>query len=130
MSAGTAPPGRLPDVFFAVVSRHSLAERQRSGEPAPARGGHAAGAPHHASQSFRVQGGIMATDHPVVVYPPTADGGRRVRIDDHFVGIAYSVLDIAAFVQEAGLQDWDEMDVVRSSLIEWRSGGPDVWTPN
>ncbi|MFJ2237951.1 hypothetical protein [Streptomyces sp. NPDC087859] len=70
----------------------------------------------------------MATDHPVVVYPPAADGGRRVRIDDHFVGIAYSVLDIAAFVQEAGLQDWDEMDVVRSSLIEWRSGGPDVWT--
>ncbi|MFF7446685.1 MULTISPECIES: hypothetical protein [unclassified Streptomyces] len=71
----------------------------------------------------------MATDHPVVVYPPTADGGRRVRIDGHFVGIAYGVLDIAAFVQEAGLQDWDEMDVVRSSLIEWRSGGPDVWTP-
>jgi hypothetical protein len=70
----------------------------------------------------------MATDRPVAVYPPTEDGGRRVRIDGHFVGIAYSVRDVAAFMQEAGLQDWDEMDVVRSSLIEWRGGGPDAWT--
>jgi hypothetical protein len=69
----------------------------------------------------------MASDTPVVVYPPSEDGGRRVRIDDHFVGIAYGVMDIAAFVQEAGLQDWDEMDVVRSALIEWRGGGPDAW---
>ncbi|WP_267886814.1 MULTISPECIES: hypothetical protein [Streptomyces] len=30
--------------------------------------------------------------------------------------------------QEAGLQEFDEMDVVRSSLIEWRGSGPDVWT--
>jgi hypothetical protein len=71
----------------------------------------------------------MATDQPVVVYPPTSDGGRRVRIDGRFVGIAYGVLDLVAFVQEAGLQDWDEMDVARASLIEWRGGGPDVWSP-
>jgi hypothetical protein len=69
----------------------------------------------------------MATDQPVVVYPPAEDGGRRVRIGDHFVGIAYRPLDIAAFVQEAGLHDWDEMDVARSALIEWRGGGPDHW---
>jgi len=71
----------------------------------------------------------MSSDKPVVVYPPTEDGGRRVRIGDHFAGIAYSLVDIAAFLQEAGLQDWDEMDVVRSALIEWRGGGPDDWEP-
>ncbi|WP_329343381.1 hypothetical protein OG866_43100 [Streptomyces sp. NBC_00663] len=69
----------------------------------------------------------MATDHPVVIYPPAVDGGRRVRIDGQFVGIAYGLLDVVAFLQEAGLQGWDEMDVVQSSLIEWRAGGPDVW---
>ncbi|MFC8342627.1 hypothetical protein [Streptomyces sp. NPDC057280] len=69
----------------------------------------------------------MATDQPVVIYPPAEDGGRRVRISGHFVGIAYGVLDVVAFVQEAGLQEWDEMDVVQSSLIEWRGAGPDGW---
>ncbi|MGW0131917.1 hypothetical protein [Streptomyces sp. NPDC003299] len=70
----------------------------------------------------------MASDRPVTVYPPDEDGGRRVRVDGEILGRAYSVRDIAAFMQEAGLQDWDEMDVVRSALIEWRGGGPDVWT--
>ncbi|MEU3340672.1 hypothetical protein [Streptomyces sp. NPDC006668] len=70
----------------------------------------------------------MASDTPVVVYPPAENGGRRVRIGGHFVGVAYGVTDIAAFVQEAGLQEWDEMDVVRSGLIEWRGGGPETWS--
>jgi hypothetical protein len=69
----------------------------------------------------------MTSTPSVIVYPPTEDGGRRVRVGDHFVGIAYGLLDIAAFLQEAGLQDWDEMDVTRSALIEWRGGGPDTW---
>ncbi|MET9138875.1 hypothetical protein [Streptomyces parvulus] len=69
----------------------------------------------------------MATDKPVIVYPPGEDGGRRVRIGDRFVGLAYGLTDLAAFAQEAGLQDWDDLDVVRSDLIEWRGGGPDVW---
>ncbi|CAL9639179.1 hypothetical protein [Streptomyces sp. enrichment culture] len=69
----------------------------------------------------------MATEHPVVVLPPATDGGRRVRIDGRYVGIAYGLLDVVAFVQEAGLQDWDELDVVRSSLVEWQGGGPEVW---
>jgi hypothetical protein len=69
----------------------------------------------------------MTSTTAVVVYPPTEDGGRRVRVGSHFVGIAYGLVDIAAFLQEAGLQDWDEMDVVRSPLIEWRGGGPDAW---
>ena len=65
---------------------------------------------------------------PVVIYPPDDDGGRRVRIDGSIQGRAFSVQDVARFMQEAGLQEWDEMDVVRSLLIEWRGGGPDVWT--
>ncbi|MFE6284375.1 hypothetical protein [Streptomyces sp. NPDC057877] len=70
----------------------------------------------------------MASDRPVVVYPPDEDGGRRVRVEEKILGLAYSIRDVAAFLQEAGLQDWDEMDVVRSALIEWRGGGPEVWT--
>ena len=64
---------------------------------------------------------------PVVIYPPDEDGGRRVRIDGSIRGRAFSTRDVAAFMQEAGLQEFDEMDVVRSLLIEWRGGGPDVW---
>jgi hypothetical protein len=76
----------------------------------------------------RRQAGVMATDRPVIIYPPDETGGRRVRADGTIVGLAYSVQDVARLMQEAGLQHWDEMDVVRSSLIEWRGGGPDVWT--
>ncbi|MFH8936234.1 hypothetical protein [Streptomyces griseosporeus] len=68
----------------------------------------------------------MASDRPVVIYPPDEDGGRRVRIDGVIKGRAFSVRDVAAFMQE--LQEFDEMDVVRSGLIVWRGGGPDVWT--
>jgi hypothetical protein len=69
----------------------------------------------------------MASDQPVVVHPPDEGGGRRVRIDDTTVGRAFSVQDVARFMQEAGLQEFDEMDLVRSALIEWRGGGPDMW---
>ncbi|MFF7329705.1 hypothetical protein [Streptomyces sp. NPDC008150] len=66
-------------------------------------------------------------DAPVVIYPPDEDGGRRVRVDGTILGMAYSVQDVAALLQMAGLQDVDEMDVVRSQVIEWRGGGSDVW---
>ncbi|MFE2530433.1 hypothetical protein [Streptomyces sp. NPDC059371] len=65
---------------------------------------------------------------PIIVYPPDEDGGRRVRADGTILGRAYSVRDVAALLQMAGLQGWDEMDVVRTDLIEWRGGGPEVWT--
>ncbi|WP_167513561.1 hypothetical protein [Streptomyces bauhiniae] len=35
---------------------------------------------------------------------------------------------VAAFMQEVSLHGFDEMDVVRFDLIEWRGGGPDTWT--
>ncbi|GGQ18693.1 hypothetical protein GCM10010279_28030 [Streptomyces mutabilis] len=63
----------------------------------------------------------------MTVYPPDEEGGRRVRVDGKVLGRAYGVQDVARFLQEAGLQDWDELDVVRSALVEWRGGGPDVW---
>ncbi|MFH9403285.1 hypothetical protein ACH4JS_26570 [Streptomyces sp. NPDC017638] len=69
----------------------------------------------------------MASDKPVVIYPPDQEGGRRVRVDGKLLGRAYSVRDVAAFMQEAGLEGWDEMDVIRSGLIEWRGGGPEAW---
>ncbi|MEV8124804.1 hypothetical protein AB0P07_11925 [Streptomyces sp. NPDC085944] len=65
---------------------------------------------------------------PVIVYPPDESDGRRVRVDGTILGLAYSTQDVAAFLQEAGLQGWDDLDVVRSGLIEWRGGGPEVWT--
>ncbi|MFF7335397.1 hypothetical protein [Streptomyces sp. NPDC008150] len=69
----------------------------------------------------------MASDQPVTVYPPDEDNARRVRIDGTISGRAFSVRDVARFMQEAGLQGFDEMDVVRSSLIQWRGGGPETW---
>ncbi|MFF9238403.1 hypothetical protein ACF1AY_15920 [Streptomyces sp. NPDC014776] len=63
----------------------------------------------------------------VIVYPPDEDGGRRVRVDGTILGRAFRLRDVVAFLQEAGLQDWDEMDVVRAEWIDWRGGGPDVW---
>ncbi|MFF0138517.1 hypothetical protein ACFYRN_19005 [Streptomyces sp. NPDC005227] len=70
----------------------------------------------------------MTSATPVIVYPPDETGGRRVRVDGSILGLAYTVRDVAALLQTAGLQDTDEMDVIRSPFIEWRGGGPEVWT--
>lgn len=70
---------------------------------------------------------MVTPSPPVVIYPPDEAGARRVRIDGTISGLAYWPRDVVAFMQEAGLQDFDEMDVVQSSLIEWRGGGPDDW---
>ncbi|MFI6014157.1 hypothetical protein ACIBAG_36090 [Streptomyces sp. NPDC051243] len=69
----------------------------------------------------------MASTQPVVVYPPAEDGGRRVRADEHFLGMAYGLLDVADFLRRTGIEDADPEYVRRSGLIEWRGGGPDVW---
>ncbi|MEW2252949.1 hypothetical protein AB0907_37205 [Streptomyces sp. NPDC006975] len=69
----------------------------------------------------------MTTARPIVIYPPAADGGRRVRVNDRFVGMAYGVLDVVEFLRLAGMDDVDDVWVRQSDLIEWRSGGPGVW---
>jgi hypothetical protein len=67
----------------------------------------------------------MAT---VIVYPPDEQGGRRVRADGEILGLAYSLRDVAALFQMAGLPEVDELDVAGADWIEWRGGGPDAWT--
>jgi hypothetical protein len=69
----------------------------------------------------------MATHLPVIVYPPSPTGGRWVRVDGSILGLAYSAEDVAEFLRRAGLDGIDDVDVVRSPLIDWRGGGPDVW---
>ncbi|MFE0249379.1 hypothetical protein [Streptomyces sp. NPDC059010] len=69
----------------------------------------------------------MASAQPIVIYPPAEDGGRRVRVDDRFVGMAYGLLDVVEFLRLAGLEDVDDDWVRASGLIEWRGGGPDAW---
>lgn len=64
---------------------------------------------------------------PVIVYPPSATGGRRVRVDGSILGLAYSAADVAEFLRRAGLDGIHDVDVVRSPLIDWRGGGPEVW---
>lgn len=69
----------------------------------------------------------MASSLPVTVYPPAADGGRRVRVGDRFVGLAYTLLDIVEFLRRAGLEDVEPEDVAAAGWVEWRGGGPDAW---
>ncbi|OUD04719.1 hypothetical protein [Streptomyces swartbergensis] len=69
----------------------------------------------------------MASDRPVVVYPPDEDGGRRVRIRGEIFGRAYSLTDVAEFLRRAGVEEANDVYVRRSGLIEWRGGGFEVW---
>ncbi|MEU9214043.1 hypothetical protein AB0D27_40675 [Streptomyces sp. NPDC048415] len=70
----------------------------------------------------------MASVMPVIVYPPDETGGRRVRVDDEILGRAYGLRDVAEFLRRAGIEDVEEEYVAASGLIEWRGGGPDVWS--
>ena len=46
----------------------------------------------------------MASDQPtVVIYPPSGDGGRRVRAGPHFLGMAYTLLDVVEFLRLHGM---------------------------
>lgn len=69
----------------------------------------------------------MAGAQPIVVDPPAEDGGRRVRIDGHSVGTAYTLLDLVEFLRRAGLENADDDRVRESGMIEWRGGGPGGW---
>ncbi|KOT90392.1 hypothetical protein ADK86_26160 [Streptomyces sp. NRRL F-5755] len=65
----------------------------------------------------------------VVVHPPSPTGGRRVHADSVVLGVAYGIADFLEFLRRAGL-DPDDVDLGDTSLIEWRGGGPGVWSPD
>jgi hypothetical protein len=69
----------------------------------------------------------MASHPPVIVYPPSPSGGRRVRADGTILGLAYDLADVVEFLRRAGLE-LTPADVAESRLIEWRGGGPGVWS--
>ncbi|MEU8652451.1 hypothetical protein [Streptomyces sp. NPDC048737] len=70
----------------------------------------------------------MDGTRPIVIYPPAEDGGRRVRVNERFVGLAYGLLDVVDFLRLVGLDDVDDAWVRRSETVEWRGGGPEAWT--
>jgi hypothetical protein len=63
---------------------------------------------------------------PVVVLPPSSDGGRQVTVHGERVGTAYGLFDVLEFLREAGLPTEDRA-VDDPELIEWRGGGPYDW---
>lgn len=65
----------------------------------------------------------------VIVYPPDPEGGRRVRVDGEILGRALGPDDIFEFLRRAGL-DPDDVRLDDELLIEWRGGGPAVWSPD
>ncbi|MEV4191248.1 hypothetical protein [Streptomyces toxytricini] len=65
----------------------------------------------------------------VVVYPPDAEGGRRVRAGGEILGRALGPGDVLEFLRRAGL-DPDTIRLDDPLLIEWRGGGPTVWSPD
>ncbi|RSO50676.1 hypothetical protein DMH15_00775 [Streptomyces sp. WAC 06725] len=65
----------------------------------------------------------------VVVHPPSPTGGRRVHADATVLGVTYGVNDLLEFLRRAGL-DPDDVGLDDASLIEWRGGGPGVWSPD
>lgn len=71
----------------------------------------------------------MAAAIPVVVYPAAEDGGRRVRVGEAFLGMAYSLLDVAEFLRRAGIEGIEPDDVASWDRIDWKGGGPQAWTP-
>ncbi|MFE5868829.1 hypothetical protein ACFQ6V_09265 [Streptomyces roseifaciens] len=70
----------------------------------------------------------MAGQPRIVVYPPDAVGGRRVRVDGEILGMAYGPRDVIEFLRRAGLEE-GLYAIDDPRLIEWRGGGPDDWAP-
>jgi hypothetical protein len=64
----------------------------------------------------------------VTVHPPSATGGRRVRVDGEILGLAHNVADVAEFLRRAGLEI-DPAEVAEAPWIDWRGVGPERWGP-
>ncbi|WP_129841328.1 hypothetical protein [Streptomyces sp. RFCAC02] len=69
----------------------------------------------------------MAPRAHIVVLAP-GSRGRRVRAGGADLGLARSPAELIEFLRRAGL-DPDDVRLDDPALIEWRGGGPDVWTP-
>ncbi|WP_351236895.1 hypothetical protein [Streptomyces sp. NPDC002133] len=68
---------------------------------------------------------------PIVVYRPSASGGRRVTMHSHgrdeILGTAFSDQDLVVFLEAAGISDAETvMDDPR--WVEWRGGRAHQWT--
>ncbi|MGV9340132.1 hypothetical protein [Streptomyces sp. NPDC003688] len=50
-----------------------------------------------------------------------------MRVGDRFVGLAYTLLDVAEFLRRAGMEDVEASDVEAGAWVEWRGGGPEAW---
>ncbi|MEU4035776.1 hypothetical protein [Streptomyces collinus] len=64
----------------------------------------------------------------VIVHPPSATRGRRVRVDGEILGLAHHVADVAEFLRRAGLEI-DPAEVAEVPWIDWRGAGPERWSP-
>ncbi|MFE2973765.1 hypothetical protein [Streptomyces sp. NPDC059258] len=71
----------------------------------------------------------MAEHPPVIVYPPSATGGRRVTVHGQIVGLAHGRGEVAALLRAAGFAPGPDkiVDLDRPGLIEWRGGDLDTW---
>lgn len=85
--------------------------------------------PRDAGVNGQRHGGGMPPALRVVVYPPDAEGGRRVRVDGEILGRALGPGDLLEFLRRAGL-DPDDVHLDDPLPIEWRGGGPAVWSPD
>ncbi|MGW8375914.1 hypothetical protein [Streptomyces sp. ODS28] len=64
---------------------------------------------------------------PIVVHPPSPGGGRQVTAHAENLGIAHSVREVEEFLRRAGLPQ-ERIQLDDPYLIEWRGGGPGIWT--
>lgn len=64
----------------------------------------------------------------VIVSPPSPTGGRRVRVDGQILGLAHNIADMVEFLRRAGMEEADAFIVETATCIDWRGGGPEVWS--
>ncbi|MFE3762296.1 hypothetical protein ACFXPI_11085 [Streptomyces sp. NPDC059104] len=69
----------------------------------------------------------------ITVHPVAPMGGRRVVAhvhgEDSILGTAYGLADVSEFLRRVGVDDPDAVLATQDPLMEWRGGGPEVWTP-
>jgi hypothetical protein len=63
----------------------------------------------------------------ITVHPLSPSGGRRVTVGAQSLGVAYGVADVLEFLRRAGA-DPDEVKLDDPRVVEWRGGGPGVWS--